>query len=325
MKKISIILPIYNVDKYLQPCIDSIVEQHGFEQCEMLLIDDGSTDRSSEICDVNAVRNPQIAVYHKTNGGLSDARNYGLKKARGEYVLFFDSDDIMCRDTLLRILVKLDNENIDIFVMDAVTVDEEGRRILKPNFEFKHVGLAAGIVYSGERAIKEQLNGGVLQTTVWLGIYRKAFLIDNQLWFKRGLLHEDELWTPIIFLEAKKVIYEPIDFYAYRIRNNSIMRNEKKDYSKNIASFIYIYSHVTRYYDWKIDDVELLRVLKDDVARRYLYCISVWKMCDYPKLMKKVDRIEILRNSMTVKNRVRALVLLVNSRLYCRSSRQFMR
>lgn len=311
------------MEKYLQQCIDSIVGQPGFEQCEILLINDGSKDKSPEICDTNVARNPQITVYHKANGGLSDARNYGLSRAEGEYVLFFDSDDFMSPDVLSRMLARLDNENIDIFIMDAVTVDEEGKKVLKPDFEFKHVGLASGVTYSGEQAVKEQLNAGVLQTTVWLSIYRKAFLIDNQLWFKRNLLHEDELWTPVTFLEAHKVIYEPINFYAYRIRNNSIMRSEKKDNSKNIASFIYVYSHVTKYYDWKIRDLELLRALKDDVARRYLHCIIVWKMCNYPRLMKRVDKLELLRNSRAVKNRIRALVLLISSRLYLLLSKCF--
>lgn len=322
MKKLSIILPIYNVERYLQECIDSIICQTGFDECEMLLIDDGATDNSAAICDKNAAEHELITVHHKKNGGLSDARNYGLSKANGEYVLFFDSDDFMMPGVLQEILQSLEVCE-DVLLMDAVTVDENGNPIENPEFEYRHIGLESGKVYSGEDAIKLQLNAGALQTTVWLGAYRREFLLENQLWFKRNLLHEDELWSPNTFLEASSIVYQAINYYAYRIRNNSIMRSEKKDNSKNIASLIYVYSHVTKLYDWKIADDELLTALKDDVSRRYLHCITVWRINEYPKLMKRVDRREIFRNSKSKKNKVRALILMMNAGLYVSISSKF--
>ena len=324
MKKISIILPIYNVESYLQECIDSIVTQSGFEQCEMLLIDDGSTDNSPEICDRNTEKDESLTAYHKKNGGLSDARNYGLSKATGEYVIFFDSDDFMLPETLKKIIEGLEL-NEDILLLDAVTVNETGKPIEYQGFEYKHVGMKTGRIYTGEEAIKSQLMAGVLQTTAWLGVYKRNFLIENQLWFRKNLLHEDELWSPNTFLEAESIVYEPIDYYAYRIRTNSIVRSENKDKSKNIASLIYIYSHVTKLYEWKIADKVLLDALKDDVSRRFLHCITVWRMCDYPELMKRVDRREIWKNSKSTRNKLRALLLMMNAKLYTAVSTKFVK
>lgn len=325
MCKLSIILPIYNVEKYLAQCIDSIKSQDGVEQCEMLLINDGSEDRSSEICEYYALHNSWINVYHKKNGGLSDARNLGLSKANGEYVLFIDSDDFINPNTLSIVLEKLNQNDVDILLMDAVTVDEFGNKMRNSGFEFVHKGLSSSVGYTGEQCIMMQLNSGVFQTTVWLGVYRRNFLISNQFWFKKGLLHEDELWSPITMLEAQKVIYEPIEFYSYRIRNNSIMRGQKKDNSKNIVCFIYVYSHITKYYDWKVTDKKLLKMLKDDVSRRYLHCISVWEVCNYPDLMKRIDKLEILRNSKSKKNKIRAILLLLNSKMYTKFSENFIK
>ena len=102
--KFSIIVPVYKVEDYLQACVDSLLAQEEYEdQMEILLIDDGSPDRSGELCDRLAEAHEQIKAFHKPNGGLSSARNYGLDRAAGEYVLFVDSDDVIEPDTLKKI------------------------------------------------------------------------------------------------------------------------------------------------------------------------------------------------------------------------------
>lgn len=316
MKKLSIILPVYNVEKYLHQCIESIVNQIGFEECELLIIDDGSKDGSSKICDRYIGKNAQIKVYHKKNGGLSDARNYGLSRAKGDYVLFIDSDDFLIEGALKTILEKLLLNSIDLLLMDAILIEENGEKYNGEEFEYKHYGLSPGIIYTGKQAIKKQLRSGIFQTTVWLGIYRRQFLVENQLWFTKGLLHEDELWTPMVFVEAKRVMYEPYDYYAYRLRTDSITRNKRKDKSANIDSLIYIYSYMFKWYEWKIKDIPLLLALKDDISRRYLHAIVQWNFYKYPNLMRKVDRLEILKNAKLPKNYIRAVLLILNVRLY---------
>lgn len=312
---LSIIVPIYKVEKDLGYCVDSIMAQI-HQNMEIILVDDGSPDDCPQICDEYAIRDERIKTYHKINGGLSDARNYGLKHAQGQYVMFVDSDDFLLSGSLDSILHSLELNDVDILLLDAIYVDESGKKISKPDFVFKHVGLNNAVIYSGEESIKRQLEAGMFQTVVWLGVYRKDFLIDNQLWFQKGLLHEDELWTPITLIVAASVIYEPIELYAYRCRPQSIMQSEKKDRSKNIAAIIYIYSFLVNFYEWRIRDKNLLNILLDDVARRYLHAISLWRFSDFPKLMKRVNRWKIFRCSKTTKNKLRALLLLINSKLY---------
>ena len=97
--QVSIVVPVYNVESYLERCVESLLKQDIMDPIEILLIDDGSTDQSGAICDAYAKQNPQILVYHKENGGLSDARNFGLDRANGAYILFVDSDDFIEPDS----------------------------------------------------------------------------------------------------------------------------------------------------------------------------------------------------------------------------------
>ena len=123
--KFSIIVPVYKVEDYLQACVDSLLAQEAYEdQMEILLIDDGSPDRSGELCDRLSEAHGQIKAYHKPNGGLSSARNYGLDRATGEYVLFVDSDDVIESDTLKKIAEALDQfGEVDAVFFDGVEDD----------------------------------------------------------------------------------------------------------------------------------------------------------------------------------------------------------
>ena len=112
--KFSIIVPVYKVEDYLQACVDSLLAQEAYEnQMEILLIDDGSPDRSGELCDRLTEKHEQIKAFHKPNGGLSSARNYGLDRAAGEYVLFVDSDDVIESDTLKKIAEATDTARLN--------------------------------------------------------------------------------------------------------------------------------------------------------------------------------------------------------------------
>ena len=123
--KFSIIVPVYKVEDYLQACVDSLLAQGEYEdQMEILLIDDGSPDRSGELCDRLIEKHEQIKAFHKPNGGLSSARNYGLDRATGEYVLFVDSDDVIESDTLKKIAEALDQfGEVDAVFFDGVEDD----------------------------------------------------------------------------------------------------------------------------------------------------------------------------------------------------------
>lgn len=325
-KKISIILPIYNVSQYLEACLKTIVGQHE-DVVEILLIDDGSTDSSGSIADQYAERYSNVAVYHKENGGLSDARNYGLLRATGEYVFFLDSDDFIKEESLDVLLNAIEqNEELDIVLWDADLYDENGIRIEPGTEYYHHVGVEPNRIGTGQTVIEEQLaKRNDYVTTVWLGLYKRSFLIDHGFLFERGLLHEDELWTQKVFIEAKRVVYLEKVLYAYRVRSNSIMRQTVKDYSKNIASLIYCFSTLPAYLDWKVKDDGFRRQLKGNIAKRYLHVIAKYDVYQYPKLAKKIDRLRIFRCAATRKDRLRAFILCLNMHLYCKSARFFQR
>ena len=269
-KKISIIIPIYNVEKYLDKCVNSILIQNDLEQIEIILIDDGSTDGSGKICEKYKSKVSNISVYHKKNGGLSDARNFGLNLCNGEYIFFVDSDDEIDCSCLSKILTILKESSPEILLFDAKTIDEESNDI-KHNYKFVHDGCITKKCVSGRKIISSQLNNiDDFITTVWLGIYKKEYLIANNLYFEKGLIHEDELWTPKTLLMANKVYYVNEEFYKYRIRNNSIMRDNKANERKHIKALIYIYSSLYYYYNFKIDDLILKRKILDNLCNRYI-------------------------------------------------------
>ncbi|ETI91192.1 MAG: Cps2K [Clostridium butyricum DORA_1] len=317
--KLTLILPIYNVEKYLTVCLDSIVKQKQFENCEILLINDGSTDGSGDLCNIYAKKYSNIKAFHKVNGGLSDARNYGLKRANGEYVLFIDSDDYICDGAIEKIIDETLNYKVDILMCDASVVNEDGGLVTESKFNYVHKGLLEGKVYSGQQALKEQLLNGTMQTTVWLGIYRRKFLVENKLWFKQDLLHEDELWTPQVFILAKYTKYISEKFYTYRIRNNSIMRNKTHDNSKNIISLIYIYDYLNKEYS-KINDIDLQKLIRDDWSRRYLHIAKLWEINKYPQFCNQIDKKAIFKNSKKLKNKIRAIIFRINISFYCKLS-----
>ncbi|MCU7204082.1 glycosyltransferase [Turicibacter sp. TA25] len=316
MIELSIVLPIYNVESYLECCMQSIISQNKFDEIELLLIDDGSTDSSPRICDTYSTKYKNIIVIHKENGGLSDARNCGLMNATGKYIYFLDSDDYIEKNTIEFILNEINNNFLDIITLDAQCVDEHGEYI-EDKQEYVHKGVKNGIQYRGEEFVKKQLmfDKNYL-TPVWLGVYRRQYLIENQLWFDKNLLHEDEMWTPKVFLQANKIKHINKKLYCYRIRENSIMRNKNKSREKNVASTIYIFSTLIPYFNWVIKDQQLLILMQDNLAKRYLHAVIEWDFENYPALYKKVNSVQLFKASHSFKNKFRAFLLLLNKNLY---------
>lgn len=319
---LSIILPIYNVEQYLSDCIDSIINAVGSEQLEILLINDGSTDKSGRIADYYSNKFDNIRVYHKENGGLSDARNYGLSKAIGKYVFFLDSDDFLKPQAINRIIEVATNYNEDVIVWDASVVNETGKKNKEIDYEFSHPGIESIKPYPPNEFLLNQLvcrNDYV--TTVWLGMYKREFLIDNSLWFKKGILHEDELWTPITFLKAQNIIYLDESLYCYRIRNDSIMNQKNKNYSRNLRDSIFIFNILPSHYDYLVNDDVLLKKIKANNSKRYLHAIAKYDAYKYKDLCKRINKFDLLRNSNGLKDKIRSIVLFFSMRLYCELSK----
>ncbi|MBQ3347999.1 glycosyltransferase family 2 protein [Candidatus Saccharibacteria bacterium] len=204
---ISVVIPIYNVEDYVSMCVDSVRRQ-SYENLEILLIDDGSTDRSGEICDEIVKLDKRVKVFHKENGGLSDARNVGISKARGEILALVDGDDKVESEYIRIMYDKMYETGADVVVCGY---DEEVPR------EKNITGRKAAL-----NLLLKQKNYDIV---AWNKLYRKE-LFDNIL-YPAHEKHEDSLTTYKILAKADKVAYVPEKLYHYVSRGGSIMNEAK--------------------------------------------------------------------------------------------------
>lgn len=214
---ISVVVPVYNVEKYVAECVDSIVNQT-YKDLEIILVDDGSTDNSGAICDELAGKDERIKVIHKTNGGLSDARNAGIDIAKGEYISFIDSDDYIhpqMLELLLHTSLKIDS---DISVCLFASVGETEKR----SFQTIDDNTISVSTYS-ENRLSEIYNNNLITVVAWNKLYKKSLF--NSIRYAYGKIHEDEFIIHELLFAASKVAYIDTELYFYRTRSNSIMQN----------------------------------------------------------------------------------------------------
>lgn len=217
---VSVIVPVYNVEKYLEKCILSIINQT-YKNLEIILVDDESPDNCGKICDNYAEKDKRIQVIHKENGGLSSARNIGFNVASGKYIIFVDSDDYLY-DNAIEILVYHMYKKIDFVHFYAVNFNEQ-YEISKENEEYYVKKNTYEGIYEGYRLLIKLLKNKDFRSPVQLYLFRKSFLKNNNLMFHEGIIHEDEEFMIRAFIRAHKCMILPLVLYAHRIRNDSIM------------------------------------------------------------------------------------------------------
>jgi glycosyltransferase involved in cell wall biosynthesis len=216
---LSVIIPIYNVENYLPECIDSVIHQAGL-RLEIILVDDGSTDRSGDIADQYAQKDSRIKVIHQENGEASAARNAGLDIAQGEYIAFVDSDDCLKENSLSTLYDEAVRFQADVVVGKVEFGHTDGAMsYYRPVPEEMMY-----ISYTGKEAFVQLMKTGSYRPMVWNYIYRSAFLEEIQARFVTGTTpHEDELWMPVVLCQASKTIMIDTEFYYHRQREESVM------------------------------------------------------------------------------------------------------
>ncbi len=221
MKKVnvSVIVPVYNVEQYLEKCIKSIMGQT-YADIEIILIDDGSTDSSGSICDSYACRDSRIRVLHKPNGGISDARNAGLDIARGNYIAFVDSDDYI-HPQLLQILNDGITQNHSQVSVCGFTRVYDGQTVNRQQYD----SINWTILKKDEDRVSYLLGDGIhiTFTVAWNKLYRKE-LFDG-IRFPMGKMYEDEFTTYKLLHKASSIAYTSIPLYFYVQRAESIMHS----------------------------------------------------------------------------------------------------
>lgn len=301
----SIIVPIYNVEKYLKRCIDSLINQT-YKNIEIILVDDGSTDDCPQICDNYAVKDNRIKVIHKKNGGLSEARNFGLEKATGEYIFFIDSDDWLNTKTVEQFEFFLEKDSaIDIAIGNLINEDGTIYSII-PNAEI-------GKVYNGEDYFVK-FNNSIIPCAV-APAYRREFLLENNLKFMIGVYHEDNDFTPRAYIQAKKIIYTGINFYVRFIREDSITNH--KDKRKNLLDLLYISNNLLEY-SRRIKSRKTKKYFLNRICNSYLSLFYETNIYQYQKekYNKYIDRKLVLKASSTIYNKMRAILFCISAKLY---------
>lgn len=212
---ISVIVPVYNMEQYLERCLESIVRQT-YTNIEILLIDDGSKDRSGFICDQWQMRDSRITVLHKENGGLSDARNVGLEYAKGDYLCFVDSDDYLETDMLERLFDALKQNSAEIAVCNFVYEYADGQECQRKEYQINKFMLMTG----REFMLFSQEEKGTFGVVVWNKLFRKE--IFHNIRFPKGKFHEDEFVFHRIMYSRDRICCIPLVGYHYLQRQNSI-------------------------------------------------------------------------------------------------------
>lgn len=306
---VSIIVPVYKVEQYIERCIDSILKQT-YSNLEIILVDDGSPDSSGEICDNYALLDSRIHVIHKTNGGLSDARNHGIDYATGDYMLFVDSDDFIELNAVEKLLDFAIDKDLDIGCADAYRVTQIGDNIEQ---SILISGNNPNQVLSGEEYLVNAIDNKKYSVAVWTKIYRSRLIKENHVYFKKGLYHEDEKWTPEVMLKANRVAYMNYPFYYYMIRKNSI--TQTGDRKKHIKDVIETCEKLSKEFNTIIKDEKNKKILIDYLVKLY---INTSLFGNYNKQFYSsiISKKFALNNSYKFLTKVEATIFYINPKMY---------
>lgn len=226
MIKVSIVVPVYNVEKYLKESLDSAVNQ-SLKDIEIIAINDGSTDNSGKILEEYEKKYSNFKVINQENKGLSGARNTGISECKGEYIYFLDSDDYIDLDAMKYCYNEAKKDNLDILTFDAeIFLDGQSSVGEIDKEEFYRDKLMESKIMIGEEFYVYSNRKGAYRAPVWLNFYKRKFIEKNNLNFYEGIVHEDEIHTSKSFVFANKVKYIPKRFFFRRVRSNSIMTKE---------------------------------------------------------------------------------------------------
>lgn len=285
MKKISVIIPIYNVEKYLKRCIESIIKQT-YSNLEIILVDDGSPDGCAKICDEYKNKDERIVVIHKKNGGLSDARNAGLKVATGEIISYIDSDDYVDLDMYEKMTKAMEEKNADIVVCGTNIDYEDGHTKVKCEKEEKS--------FNREEALIELNSFKSFDMAVWNKLYKRE--VVDKIEFPVGKKSEDYFVMYQYFARAKKVVIINQAKYHYFQRSDSISRgknvthdyiegskSQKEFFEKNfpdlnyVGNTAYAFSYIATYNRYIKNELKMTNEMKKEFkkeVRKYLKDIN---------------------------------------------------
>lgn len=290
MPKISVVIPIYNVEKYLPECIDSVLAQD-FQDYEVILVNDGSTDGSLAIAQQYEKDHAHIRLISQENKGLGGARNTGIKHAQGEYILFMDSDDRLAPDTLSATAAAAQREESDIVIFDFEYVDETGRALsIQPAME----------AVDGPFDLASQKSVLFSTPSACNKLFRLSLFTDHQILFPERVWFEDLRTITKLYPYARRMYYLPKPFYKYLQRSESIMHSTRVERNSEIMDAlqdVLDYYKAHGYYEQYRPELEYLlienafvlasfRVLKQDTHHPLLKQLYDFLKANVPEYNK---------------------------------------
>lgn len=282
ISKISVIIPIYKVEKYIYECVDSILAQT-YKNLEIILVDDGSPDKCGEICDEYKKIDSRIKVIHKKNGGLSDARNKGIEVMTGDYVAFVDSDDYVDQNYIKELYESIIKNQADIAVCNYYKYYEDIKKLKYT----KKILTKEKVIFNNIEGVKDVLTAdSVVDVVTWNKLYKSELFLKNKLYFPFGKLHEDNFTTYKLLYFSDKIVFIEKPLYYYRLRSDSIMSSgfstkrldsleagiEIKDFIKKHLPYLYSYAEAN-YVFFEIGILNLLVSSGSNKSKN----IIVWK------------------------------------------------
>lgn len=273
---VSVIIPVYKVEKYLDKCVNSVINQT-YRNLEIILVDDGSPDNCPAMCDEWAKKDCRIKVIHKKNGGSAKARNVALDIAKGEYIAFIDSDDMMNYDMISTLFNVAFEQNADIVECDYSTSEQ----VLNNNFEIGQI-----VIADSKKAILENIRDAMFKQVIWNKLYKTSII--GKIRFVEGKVIDDEFWTYRVVGNATKLVHIQKELYFYRQQNESVMHQQ---YSlKRLAG---VEAHIERH---KYIAINFPEILEQSL-------IQLWFDCRYHGQMallylnneEKVEAFDYLR------------------------------
>ena len=260
----SIIIPVFNVENYLCECIDSILSQT-FKSFEIILIDDGSMDSSGDICDEYAHKDERIVVIHKENGGQSSARNVGTKIAKGDYIIYIDSDDYILSVEFLEILSQK-CKGFDLVFYKHQKLDDESKLLSDCTYSYSNIDQTS----SYTNILKEMIKCDAFFGMPWNKCIKHDIIKYNHIQFEEGLTGEDMDWIYYIIIHSASITLVNESFIAYRQRKNSVTSTVK---IKNLIDYLSI---LEKWYNISKDNSlsqDQKEVLLTSLAKYYAYYV----------------------------------------------------
>ena len=307
-EKISLIVPVYNVEKYLEKCVNSILKQT-YKNLEIILVDDGSRDKSTEICDKLKKVDNRIIVVHKNNGGLSDARNVGIEIATGNYLGFIDSDDYIQNDMYEYLYKLIKENNADISICDYKIIYED------EDFQVEEK-INRIQTYTKIDAMKELLKRNQIQDYAWNKLYKRNLF--SNIKYPVGRKMEDLGTTYKLFDKANKIIKGNQKKYFYLQRIGSIVNNKTIDlfidkYELSFERYNYLKNKYGEVIENEIDMVQKILELYQ------IKDITVYKYIEEKRINKILENIlnsKNVKKNLTLKLRVKLILLKLNKKIY---------